>query len=543
MYERRLDRSRAHTTFSMPLDNQTTPLLGRTKLSVVEPVFQMNGIVKHFPGVHALKGVDLEVFKGEVHVLFGENGAGKSTLINIIAGTFPPDEGKIVFDGEAQSSMTAHRARELGVSAVFQEFSLAPDLTIEENLLLGREATRFGLLRKAKMREQVRAMLAELDFDLSPNTRVGVLTRAEQQMTEIAKALLGKVKLLILDEPTSSLTERETEKLFAIIAQLKHHGVGIIYVSHRLGEIKRIGDRLTVLRDGAKIGTVAVAKVDEEQLVEMMTGRAAEVLFPRIEHRPQEEVLRVRDLSTASGAVRGVDLYLRAGEVVGLAGLVGCGKSELARALFGLEVLEGGRISLFGRDLQTPPTPASMLASGVCYFPSDRVAEGLALVRPLRENVSMAALKLSNFSWHGLLRLAAERIISQEKIQQLQVRPADAERPVELLSGGNRQKVMLSRGIIRDVKVFLFDEPTVGIDVGAKVEIYRILAKLQQQGAAILVASSELPELLHLSSRVYVMNRGKISAELQGDDIREDVILSNFFDREGTTFPRRANAH
>ena len=421
---------------------------------------------------------------------------------------------------------------------MFQEFSLAPDLTVEENLLLGRESTRFGLLRKATMREQVRDALAALNFDLSPKARVADLSRAEQQMTEIAKALFQNIKLLILDEPTSSLTEKETK-----IAKLKHAEVGIIYVSHRMGEIKRIGDRLTVLRDGRKIGTVTVAEVNEKQLVEMMTGRTAGLLFPKkIEHRPQEVILQASDLSTAGGAVKEVNLQLRAGEVVGLAGLVGCGKSELARALFGLEQLTSGRISLFGTDLPKS-SPASMLARGVCYFPSDRIAEGLALTRPLRENVSMAALDLPQFSWRGLLHLASERRVSQLAIQQLQIRPTDSECPVEFLSGGNRQKVMLARGIVRSVKVFLFDEPTVGVDVSAKAEIYKFLGELKQAGAAILLVSSELPELLYLSSRVYVMNRGRITVELQGDEIKEDVILSSFFERSGASLPSGAGFH
>lgn len=494
-------------------------------------LLDMSGIENRFPGVLALKQVDFQLRAGEVHVLFGENGAGKSTLINVIAGTYTPEGGTYKFDGEEITHLTPHRARLIGINPVFQEFSLAPDLTIEENLFLGREISRGGILNQRAMRKQVAEMLHDLGFELDPKTKVGSLSRAQQQMTEIAKALLHDTRVLILDEPTASLSEKETDKLFEIIERLTAQGVGIIYVSHRLAEIKKISDRVTVLRDGTKIGTVDAASVTEEQLVEMMTGRSFDAFFPKIDFDPGRTLLETKKLSTTNNLVCGADFVLRAGEVVGVAGLVGCGKSEIARAVFGLEELSEGSIELYGRQVENP-SPKQMLDNGLCYFPSDRVAEGLSLSRPIRENMSLASLGLKAFSSTGILRLASEKSKTREMSDKLQVAPPDIEKRVEFLSGGNRQKVMLARGIARDIDVFLFDEPTVGIDVGAKAEVYNLIKEVTERGAGVVVISSELPEVVHLSSRVYVMHRGVLVAELTGEDINEPTILSHFFDRD-----------
>jgi ribose transport system ATP-binding protein len=490
------------------------------------------GITKRFPGVLALDHVDFDLRRGEVHVLFGENGAGKSTLINIIAGTFPPDSGTFVYQGQELRGLTPYRARRIGISPVFQEFSLAPDLTIEENLFLGHETARGGFLDKRAMREQAARLLAELGFQLDPRALIRDQTRAHQQMVEIAKALLHDVKLLILDEPTASLTESETVKLFALIARLKRQGVGIIYVSHRMAEIQALADRITVLRDGRLIATVDSSAVTENQLVEMMTGRKIDVLFPKVRHAPTTPALEISHLSLADGSVRDVSLTLRRGEIVGVAGLVGCGKSELARAVFGLEPIASGRIVIDGRETG-PITPQSALARKVCYFPSDRVGEGLALVRPIRENASMAALDLPAFQDKGILRRRAERGLIQGIVDKLRLRPPQIERAVGNLSGGNRQKVMLARGLTRDTEIFLFDEPTVGIDVGAKVEVYEFMKELAESGKAILLVSSELPEVLHLSHRLYVMHRGAMVAELTGEAITEERVLQSFFEQDG----------
>ncbi|MFO1067094.1 MAG: sugar ABC transporter ATP-binding protein [Geminicoccaceae bacterium] len=492
---------------------------------------RLEGITKRFPGVLALDGVDFDLRRGEVHVLFGENGAGKSTLINVIAGTYPPDGGRYVYQGQELRGLNPHRARQLGISPVFQEFSLAPDLTIEENLFLGHEEASLGFLKKGPMREQAARLLGELGFALNPRARIRDLSRAHQQMVEIAKALLHKVQLLILDEPTASLTESETVKLFALVARLKAQGAGIIYVSHRMAEIHQLADRITVLRDGRKIGTVGAHEVSEGRLVEMMTGRKIEVLFPRVNHRPAGVALEAKGLSLAGGTVDDVSLTVRKGEIVGVAGLVGCGKSELARAIFGLETITGGSIRI-GGETADRLTPRTALQRRVCYFPSDRVAEGLALVRPIRENASMAALDLPAFQRTGMLRRGAEKSTIQSIVDRLRLRPPQIEREVGNLSGGNRQKVMLARGLTRDTEIFLFDEPTVGIDVGAKVEVYEFMKDLAEKGAAILLVSSELPEVLHLSNRLYVMHRGRLVAELTGDAITEERVLASFFEEQ-----------
>ncbi len=341
--------------------------------------------------------VDFDLRHGEVHVLFGENGAGKSTLINIISGTYPPDEGAFTYQGETISRLTPHAARLLGISPVFQEFSLVPELTVEQNLFLGRELTRGGVLDRSGMKAKAKEVIELLGFDLVPDRKVRELSRAHQQMVEIAKAFLADVRLLILDEPTASLTEAEAEKLFGLVAKLKASGVGIIYVSHRMREIKQIADRITVLRDGRKITTVKAADVSENDLVELMTGSQDRRAVPACRSASGRELLEVEGLTLANRTVSDVSFYARAGEITGIAGLVGCGKSELVRAVYGLELIEAGVIRVNG-DVVAHPTPSGLLKRGLCYFPSDRVAEGLALGRPVRENGSMTALDLPTFA-------------------------------------------------------------------------------------------------------------------------------------------------
>jgi ribose transport system ATP-binding protein len=485
-------------------------------------------ISKRFPGVLALDRVNFDLANGEIHVLFGENGAGKSTLTNVIAGTYPPDGGRLVYDGQELRHLAPHHARSIGISPVFQEFSLVPDLTVAQNLSLGREIAQFGFLRVEQMRRRAESLLAELGFDLDPRKTVRDLSRAHQQMVEIAKALMSNVRLLILDEPTASLTERETQRLFALIERLRRDNVGIIYVSHRMREIKQLADRITVLRDGKLVGCRKASDVSESELLEMMTGRKIELLFPAIAHKPREIAIQTTGLSVSGGVVADVDFFARAGEITGIAGLVGCGKSELIRAIYGLEPLTGGSVQVHGKPCEQI-SPSLSLSRGVCYFPADRVAEGLALERPIRENVSLVALRLPLFSTHGWVRRRAERRVTRQIIERLQLRPPNPERTVAQLSGGNRQKVMLARGLTRDFQVFLMDEPTIGIDVGAKIEVYNFMKTLVEAGAAIVLVSSELPEVLHLSNRVYVMHHGRMVAELVGNDITEQNVLARFF--------------
>ncbi|MCO5065256.1 MAG: sugar ABC transporter ATP-binding protein [Rhizobiaceae bacterium] len=497
-------------------------------MSAPGSLLRMSHVTKQFHGVKALDNVELEMAPGEIHALVGENGAGKSTLISIIAGSQRTYSGEYTYRGQPIRGLTPHRARLLGISPVFQEFSLIPELDVSANLFLGRELTSNGLLRMADMRATARKLLDELGFELDERAMVSELSRAQQQMVEIAKALLQDVHLLILDEPTASLTERETERLFDLVLRLKARGVGILYVSHRMAELRRLADRFTVLRDGKHIASGAMADVSDKRLVELMTGREIDLLFPEMHHRPAKPLLEVSSLRTENGRVRDVSITVHAGEVVGLAGLVGCGKSEIGRAVFGLDAVESGRIVVKGEEIEKP-VPSEMLDRGLCYFPSDRGAEGLAMPRAVRENASMAAILEPAFSSKGLLRRKNERSIVQNIAERLQLRPRNIERRVAALSGGNRQKVMLMRGLSRPTEVFIFDEPTVGIDVGAKAEIYELIAKLSADGAAVLVISSELPEILHLSNRVYVVRDGNLVGEFSGKDISEKNVLNAFF--------------
>ena len=503
-----------------------------TAVSPAVPVLlRLEKISKHFPGVVALDGVNFDLRPGEVHVLFGENGAGKSTLISLVAGVYRPTAGRIEFRGNAIDLASVHQARQLGISAVFQEFSLVPQLTVEENLFLGAELTDNLLLNKRAMQAKAREILDRLGFPLKPGVRVAYLSRAEQQMVEIAKAFRSDLSVLILDEPTASLTERETQRLFMLIEQAKRQGVGIIYITHRMNEIKRIGDRITVLRDGKYVATLGVAEASETRLVELMTGRVIAQIFPKVDYRPGATMLRVDGLTTATGSVTNASIEVRSGEIVGIAGLIGSGKSEVARACFGVEPIAAGRVTFDGQDV-TGFTARQMLDRGFFYVPPDRRHEGLVMMRGARENISLPSLNLPQFANGPFLNRGAERARALELARRLNLQPPNIERAVDHFSGGNQQKVLLAKALSREVKLFVFDEPTVGVDVGTRVAIYKFIAELCEAGAAILLISSDLPEILHLTNRAYVMYRGTLRAELVGDDITEDKILRNFFERE-----------
>lgn len=499
----------------------------------MEPLLRLAGIRKHFPGVNALAGVDFDLRAGETHVLFGENGAGKSTLISVIAGVYPPTEGRITFRGERVELGTVHQARERGISAVFQEMSLVPQMTVEENIFLGAEPTGAGglFLEKGALDARARELLAQLDFPLRPNQRVGALTRAEQQMVEIAKAFRADLSVLVLDEPTASLTEHETDKLFRLVGGLKGRGIGIVYITHRMSEIRRIGDRVTVLRDGLRVGTRDVGDVTEDELIRMMTGRVISEIFPPMSFSPGERVFRAENLTTVGGAVRGASIDVRLGEVVGLAGLVGSGKSEIARACFGLEPVAGGEVHFKGQAVTGAPT-RRMQALGFHYVPPDRREEGLVLMRSCRENMTLSACADPPFCRAGLLDLREERRVAADLADRLGLSPPRPDRPVGHFSGGNQQKVLIAKSLVRDIDMFVFDEPTVGVDVGTRAAIYRFIAGLCRDGAAVLLISSDLPEVLHLSNRVFVFFRGTMRAELSGDQITEEAVLGHFFERE-----------
>ncbi|PVE50602.1 sugar ABC transporter ATP-binding protein [Rhizobium rhizogenes] len=487
-----------------------------------------NGLTKKFGGNTALDDVSFSVHEGEVHSLLGENGAGKSTLINMIVGTFGPTAGEITFEGRKYPRMTPGLARSLGIAAVFQEFSLAPDLTVLENLFLANERSKLGFLRKRDMRTEARALMARLSFDVPLDAMVGRLSRAQRQMVEIAKAVRTEPRILILDEPTASLTDGEAQNLFKVIGLLKAKGVAIIYVSHRMPEIRLLSDRTTVLRGGKYIGTVDTKDVSDSDLIAMMVGRPASELFPEILANPQETILELNGLKTANGAVVSASFYARAGEVVGLAGLVGCGRSEVCRAIFGIDEIADGQITFKGNVIASP-RPSSMLKRGICYFPADRGLEGLATSRPARENVTMAGLDLPSVSAGPFLKFRQERQVIEAPLKELGLRPFEPEKPVHDFSGGNRQKVMLARGLLRDFDVYIFDEPTVGIDVGAKADVYRFIKRLVERGACVILSTSELPELINLSSRVYIMREGAIVAEIEDSEMHDTGILRHYF--------------
>lgn len=494
------------------------------------PLLALSGITRRFPGVRALDRIDLELGRGEVHVLFGENGAGKSTLISVVAGALRPHGGTIRFRGDVVDLTSVHHARTLGISAVFQEFSLVPELTVEQNLFLGAEETSFGMLANSRMRQRASEVLERLGFSLDPGRRVALLTRAEQQMVEIAKAFRSELSVLILDEPTASLTEHETDRLFTLIEQIRERGVGIIYITHRINEIRRIGDRITVLRDGRRVATVD-ARTSEEDLVHLMTGRVIGQIFPRIRHAPGETILEVENLTTADGFVNRVSFHVRRGEVIGLAGLVGSGKSDVARACFGLVPIAGGRISFAGEAV-TGRAPRQMLDRGFFYVPADRRGEGLMMMRSVRENIALPALSTPAWSRGIVLRRKEESALARELAERLDLRPLRIERQVGDFSGGNQQKVLLAKSLTREVGLFAFDEPTVGVDVGTRVAIYGFIRDLCEPGAAVLLISSDLPEILHLPHRVYVMCRGVLTAEFRGEDISQENVLRHCFERE-----------
>lgn len=491
-------------------------------------MLHIKGLTKNFRNIAALNDVEFHLKPGEVHAILGENGAGKSTLINLIVGTFEPSAGELTVDGTTYSRMSPALARELGIASVFQEFSLVPDLTVVENLFLAREKRGRLFLKKSAMRAEAQQLLDGLEFHVPLDAMVGDLSRAQRQMVEIAKALRLEPRMLILDEPTASLTDGEAEKLFRTIRRLKEKGVGIVYVSHRMAELRNLSDRVTVLRGGKYIGTVNTGEISDEGLIEMMIGRSVSELFPKIAAQPAEIVLKVDHLSVENGNISDASIYARAGEVVGLAGLVGCGRSELCRAIFGLETISSGQIELHGKVIGHP-TPPVMLENHLCYFPADRGEEGLAMIRPARENVTMAGLGLPSVSFGPFLKYGKEPSVVAGPLKELALSPLDPERRARSFSGGNQQKIMLARGLMKDFDVYIFDEPTVGIDVGAKADVYRFIKRLVEGGACVIVSTSELPELINLSTRIYVMHAGRIMAEIQEDEKSEAGVLSHYF--------------
>jgi ribose transport system ATP-binding protein len=494
-------------------------------MSDAPPFLKLRAITKRFPGVLALNSVSLEVRGGEVHALLGENGAGKSTLIKIIAGVYRADAGEIRIDGRPVSVRNPHDAQALGISTIFQEFTLAPDMTVAENIFLGREPLRIRALSIVDRRELIRRtreVLASLDLQIDPEAAIKHLGVAQQQMVEIAKALSLDARLIIMDEPTATLTSHEIDRLFEAIDRLKRRGVAIVYVSHRLDEVKAIGDRATILRDGAYIGTVPVASTTIDEMIRLMVGRDLKDKFPKVAVEPGEEVLRVEQL-TRKGILHGVSFGVRRGEILGIAGLVGSKRTETARAIFGADPIDSGRIFLHGLPVKVR-TPADAIANRIALVPEDRKRHGIFASLSVWENVVISALR--HFSRNGLLDLRRARQRAQASVSSLRVATPDLDKRVLELSGGNQQKVVIAKWLNTNAELFLFDEPTRGIDVGGKIEVYRLMGELLSRGAAIVMISSELPEILGLSDRILVMRDGRICGEFDRADATEENILN-----------------
>lgn len=487
-------------------------------------LLRLESVTKSFGAVRALKGITFDLRPGEVHALVGENGAGKSTLIKLITGAHAPDSGVIEMGGAPVGRLDPSKARKLGVACIYQQPALFADLTVAEVIALRLEPP--APLRRVHWRERrARAseLLKEIGASISPEAEVSQLSGPEQQLVEICCALGAGARILILDEPTASLTQQEEELLFAIVRQLRAAGVGIIYISHRLEEIFALADRVTVLRDGQSVGTHAVADLDEAALIRLMIGRDMSHLYPPPEGEPREVVLSIKKLGSRAGGVRDISLEVRAGEIVGLAGLVGAGRTELARVLFGLTPADAGEIRIGGEQVEIG-SPEQAIAAGVAYVPEDRRRHGVILEMPVAANITLAA-PARFFAW-GWLRFGVERRAALESMRELDVRAAGPEALVQSLSGGNQQKVSLARWLATQPRVLILDEPTQGVDVGAKSEIHRILRRLAQAGMAVVMISSDLPEILGMSDRIALMRGGAIVAMLPGKATAPQVMAA-----------------
>jgi ribose transport system ATP-binding protein len=482
----------------------------------------MSGIRKQYPGVLALQDVSFELRAGEVHCLLGENGAGKSTLMKILSGAIRKDGGKISIDGTEIDISSPSDARKHGIGMIYQDFKLVPELSVAENIFLGNEPKKSGspFIDYPVMHASAKRVLETLGESIPTSVPVRTLSIAQRQMVEIAKALSKKVRILAMDEPTAPLTDNEMKNLFKVIRVLKSEGVGIIYISHRLEEIFEIGDRITVLRDGTFIYSCAVAEADKRSLVRWMVGRELEQEYPKIEVEKGKEILRVENLN--SGMLKDINFSLYRGEVLGFAGLVGAGRSELARVIFGADPKESGKIVLEGKEI-SPKSPREAIDNGIGLLTEDRNAYGLIMQMGVRENVTLSNL---NELVKGLfIDRSKEVSVAEQYINDLRIKTPGMEQHVEHLSGGNRQKVVLARWLFTKSKVLIFDEPTAGIDVGVKYEIYQLINRLAKEGVGIIVISSDLPELLGVSDRIMVMCEGRIMGSLKRSEATQERVM------------------
>ncbi len=483
---------------------------------------RMEGIHKSFPGVHALDDVSFEVDEGSVHALVGENGAGKSTLMKLLSGSLQKDEGRIEISGEEVELRTPSDAQEKGVSMIYQELTVIPYRSVAANVLLGREPRTFAglFIDYPELHRRAAELLDRIDVDVNPTETVGRLSIAQQQMVEVAKALSLDAKIIIMDEPTSSLTERETATLFRIIRELKRQRITVIYISHRLEEVFEIADRVTVLRDGKSVHSSTVSEVDSDEVVRLMVGRELTDFFPKHEAELGDTILEVEGLS--GGRFNDVSFSLRSGEILGLSGLVGAGRTETARALMGIDPARGGRVRFMGEEVEFGSV-RHMMRRGFAYVPEDRKEEGLFLRMNVRDNLAISVLE--RLFTAGLLRMQKVVDLAQRYVERLRIQTPSLQQLVRNLSGGNQQKVIIARCLALDPKVLILDEPTRGIDVGAKAEIHTIIGELAARGVGIIMISSELPEVVGVSDRVIVMRQGRVAGEFGRGEATQDAIM------------------
>jgi ribose transport system ATP-binding protein len=494
--------------------------------SLSQPLLEVRNVSKQFAGVRALKDVSLAVGRGEVVAVVGENGAGKSTLMRIVAGVESPNSGELVIDGAPLQFSSVAQALKLGISLIHQELNLADNLSVGANIFLGREPKRLGLIDRQAIDRNSRKYLAMVGLDASPQVIVSTLSIGKQQLVEIAKALSTNARLLIMDEPTSSLSEHESQQLFRVVRELRGRGVSVLYISHRLREVEQLADRVVVLRDGALSGQLPRSDCNRANMVRLMIGRDVSRFYQRSSHTPGEEVLKVEALRTHSNPQHTVSFSLRAGEVVGLAGLVGAGRSELLTTLFGVTPAVAGSLAACG--LHRPPrTSREAIAAGIMLAPEDRRHTGLILPMSVKRNLSLASLRRDQRRGllRGFLNRSAENQVAAAMIELLRIKAASDRQLARYLSGGNQQKVVLGKWLCLAPKVLLLDEPTRGIDVGAKEEIYKLMDQLAGRGVAILFASSELEEIISLSDRALVMHEGRIAGELRRSELSEENVM------------------
>ena len=483
-------------------------------------LLSLQGIEKHFGGVKALRNGNLDINAGEIHLLMGENGAGKSTLMKIVAGMLQKDGGEMLWQGRPVSFARPAEASANGIAMVHQESLLAGHLTVAENIYLGRDSdSKLGFINRRSIMERARRLIAEHNFPLDASVRVGRLTPAGKQLVEICRAIAQGSSLLIFDEPTSSLSESETKEVFRIVRELRDRQVGVIYITHRLDELRSIGDRVTILRDGETVHSCPLAELTNHQMIQYMVGRPVNAIYRRDPIPPGDVLLKVTNLSR--GMLSDISFEIRAGEIVGLGGLMGAGRTELCRLIFGLDKLESGTIEVAGKSIR-PGSPRQAIAAGVALIPEDRQRNGLALRLPIAFNMTLPDLgRVSNA---GMIRKREEVALTEDFRQRLRIRCESTRQLAGRLSGGNQQKVVIAKWVARGARVFLFDEPTRGIDVGAKQEVFEQMDQLAKSGAAILMVSSELPELTQVADRILVMRQGHLTGELPGHATQESIM-------------------